>query len=371
MPPELLKIQELIKGKGACLSKDYINSRSYLEFKCHNGHYFKSPYYRIINGHWCSHCANNVKLTINSINEQLKHKHVTCISDIYLNNKEPLTWKCNLCDYQFSYNKNYMDRSFTQCYNCKIQACVSKIEERVKLLDGYWVEKNYSQSHQKLKFTCSSGHSFSLTYNRLINFQAWCPTCTRQNNLSEEICRAHFEQLLGYKFPSVRPNWLKKDNGYNLELDGYCAELNLAFEHQGIQHYQDIFNKLHQTQENDKLKADLCSQQGVKLIIIPQLFRLTKLSELTDVIIQECDRLNIRVEKKNIDYSACYKPKFLKKYQEIAASRGGKCLSTEYLGSTTHKLWWECRKKHRWEQFPYVIDKGHWCPICKDKNVKI
>ena len=91
----------------------------------------------------------------------------------------------------------------------------------------------------------------------------------------EEYCRLLFEKHTGYKFPSVRPDWLKqKRTGQNLELDGYCCELKLAFEYDGEQHYKfpNVFHKSRQDfneqQDRDALKEALCIREGVSLLRI-------------------------------------------------------------------------------------------------------
>ena len=42
--------------------------------------------------------------------------------------------------------------------------------------------------------------------------------------------------------------------------------------------------------------------------------------------------------------------------QEIAESRGGKCLSSNYLNAHA-KLLWECSEGHQWEAIPSNIKK--------------
>ena len=56
---------------------------------------------------------------------------------------------------------------------------------------------------------------------------------------------------------------------------------------------------------------------------------------------------------------------------EIAASRGGRCLSPSYRNNRT-KLRWRCAHGHEWEAVPESIvssgkRKGSWCPICVGK----
>ncbi len=48
---------------------------------------------------------------------------------------------------------------------------------------------------------------------------------------------------------------------------------------------------------------------------------------------------------------------------KIAADRGGKCLSTEYV-NTSFKLHWLCHRGHSWFSAMSNIRAGHWCPDC-------
>jgi hypothetical protein len=48
---------------------------------------------------------------------------------------------------------------------------------------------------------------------------------------------------------------------------------------------------------------------------------------------------------------------------EIAASRGGRCLSTEYANVETPLLW-ACRAGHHWTATPASIKSGRWCSAC-------
>lgn len=49
--------------------------------------------------------------------------------------------------------------------------------------------------------------------------------------------------------------------------------------------------------------------------------------------------------------------------QATAAARGGSCLSTEALGALVKRRW-RCAKGHEWEAVPYNVRRGYWCPTC-------
>ena len=53
----------------------------------------------------------------------------------------------------------------------------------------------------------------------------------------------------------------------------------------------------------------------------------------------------------------------LNKMNELAAKKGGKCLSEKYIDSST-KLSWECSEFHSWKATPDTIKRGRWCPEC-------
>jgi hypothetical protein len=63
------------------------------------------------------------------------------------------------------------------------------------------------------------------------------------------------------------------------------------------------------------------------------------------------------------------KKKTLEDMKELASRKGGKCSSTEYIGART-KLEWACKDGHTWPATPDKIQRGTWCPFCAG-NVKL
>lgn len=49
--------------------------------------------------------------------------------------------------------------------------------------------------------------------------------------------------------------------------------------------------------------------------------------------------------------------------KDLAISKGGKCLSNEWINNSV-KLTWKCEKSHQWEANYNNIKHGRWCPIC-------
>lgn len=127
---------------------------------------------------------------------------------------------------------------------------------------------------------------------------------------NEERCRAILERIYeGYKFPSVRPSWLKNPaTKRNLEIDMYCHELKikgrdkpvrLGLEFNGKQHYQKT--KFHKNRSElvyqyrrDEWKKHKCKKLGVHLITVPYYIRP---EELENFIRGELYKLGL-LEKK-------------------------------------------------------------------------
>jgi len=57
-------------------------------------------------------------------------------------------------------------------------------------------------------------------------------------------------------------------------------------------------------------------------------------------------------------------PFSIRKMKDIAKSRGGECLSNNYVNNRT-KLTWKCSEGHVWKSVYPVIKRGSWCPECR------
>lgn len=166
------------------------------------------------------------------------------------------------------------NRRKNNTYTSAKKKSIDKIKEEMeRIVPGYILKSNtYTGNKVKMEFICNNGHYFKIRWNNIVSGQK-CPHCNVYKN--EEECRAIFEKITGKKFNKIRPDFLiNPKTNVKLELDGYCEELKIAFEYDGIQHYEalDFFGgKKHflYLQENDRIKNDLCKKNDIFLIRIP------------------------------------------------------------------------------------------------------
>lgn len=99
-----------------------------------------------------------------------------------------------------------------------------------------------------------------------------------QESKGEAECRRVLQQIFKRTFPKARPDILNNPvtgGNHNLELDCYNAELRLAVEYSGAQHYKYIpyFHKNREAFLNqkyrDELKRRMCRDNSITLIEVP------------------------------------------------------------------------------------------------------
>jgi hypothetical protein len=98
-----------------------------------------------------------------------------------------------------------------------------------------------------------------------------------QTSRGEFQCKEFVEFYFQKPFDKIRPEFLKNPvTGENLELDMYNEDLKLAIEYNGSQHYhfnsfmhKNSRDRFQNQQYRDLIKRDLCSKEGIQLIIVP------------------------------------------------------------------------------------------------------
>jgi len=243
-------------------------------WRCKEGHEWKaSP--SSIKKHWCPYCnGGRFKLTIEEMRKLASERGGKCLSSVYVNAATNFLWEC------------------------------------------------------------SEGHHWEARPNS-VKRGTWCPECNI--GIGERISREFFEQLFGKAFPKSYPKWLIGLGGGQMELDGYCESLKIAFEHQGEQHYSFVkyFMKskkdLDKRKKYDRLKLDLCEKNGVSLIFIPEIPNRLPIDKVKKFIEKECTVKDIPLPSnfwgKTVDlrkaYTSYMAKEKIKELEIIAEEHGG------------------------------------------------
>jgi hypothetical protein len=117
--------------------------------------------------------------------------------------------------------------------------------------------KKHSYMKKSDRHFCT--HSCAAIYNNTHKTKG-----NRRSKLEEWL-----EEQLTMLYPDLEI-WYSDKTTINSELDIYIPSLNLAFELNGIFHYEPIFgeDKLSQIQNNDDRKFQACIEHGIELCIM-------------------------------------------------------------------------------------------------------
>jgi len=370
----------IAKG-GKCLSQTYINSKSKLEFQCSKGHTWETIPLIIKKGGWCNICAvkkvsDEQRDTIEDFIKIIEKRGGKCLSKTYLNaTQSRIHVECEFGHRWFARPQGI--KNGTWCRKCygTAKSTLKEIQELAIERGGKCLSESYKNDATKMKWSCSENHTWIATPNN-IKRGKWCPTCTK--GIGERTCRLSFEKIFGKDFNSIRPNWLKNKLGNKMELDGYNEELKVAFEHQGRQHYSTT-NINHRyvkqsTIDNDKQKANICEDLGIKIIYIPEVFTDVKLNDLIAFIINQLENQNIKYPKKakkiKLNPSEVYtytKNKELiereKRAKKIIKKAGAETIDI-YRTNSGVKIRVKCKNKHILSTTTSQILKGIVCRKC-------
>lgn len=164
-------------------------------------------------------------------------------------------------------------------YGLEISACIAAVIIFILFVINYFTNKSgtYSKNfkniifnNNKYDFTNNCGFNNDIPGN--MNYMQHTDKDSRLELKAKFILEHTFKK----PFVKVRPDFLYNDvTGYNLELDLYNPDLQLAVEINGDQHYKfipffhrnkDAFTK---QRYRDEMKKWKCKEAGITLISVP------------------------------------------------------------------------------------------------------
>ena len=191
---------------------------------------------------------------------------------------------CSNCNKHFKRNaQNYSPKAKNHFCSKKCQDDYGKksIELKCKQCSKKILKRPCELNHKGRKTKnafCS--RSCAATYNNTHKKHG-----TRRSKLEK-----YLEEELTKLYPNLEIHFNRKD-AINSELDIYIPSLSLAFELNGIFHYEPIYgkDKLASIQNNDKRKFQACLEKSIELCIIDASslnnFKPKKAEKYLDIIV--------------------------------------------------------------------------------------
>jgi len=233
----------------------------------------------------------------------------------------------------------------------------------------------YINGHTKLRWRCEDGHEWEAE-PAAVKYGTWCPTCAGTKKLTLEALRAVAEKRGGKLLSSEYHNlqspltWECADGhqwdaaAMGIQHGKWCPRCagngRLSIEEMRALAQANGGECLSKRYVNNTTHLKWRCAQGHIWRAAPVTIKPTGYQE-RGTWCPVCARNSI--------YS-------LADMNELAARRGGECVSKTYVNEKT-PLKWRCAKGHTWKATPNSIrpytekTKGSWCPFCANERRKL
>lgn len=379
------QLEDVALSKGGKIKEGekYINNRTKMIFIDKLGNEFKMTPSAVNGGNWSPYESGKVR---NNPEYHMKQLEDIALSkggrikegEFYLNNRTKMTF-IDKNGYEFQMSADSVKSGSWSPYEA---GSVSDAKYHMKELreiaksKGGKIKKGekYINSKEKITFIDKLGNEFQQE-PRNIKSGKWSPY---EKNCSEHICRQIIEQLYSAKFNSCW-NTIKRVGKRNLQLDGYCPELKIAFEYQGIQHIQGWKSKkesLELIKQRDKEKKQICKDMGILLLEINYYKKINDVLDIINTTIKDIKESyknnnlsipehidNFDIKKISIDFSKINNSTLMyEQLEKIAKSKGGRIKEGEnYINSYT-KMTFIDKFGNEFKMNSSSVKRGYWSP---------
>ncbi len=189
--------------EGECLSKNYINMKTELKWRCGACRYVfsKNPDKVKIRKEWCPRCSNNPhflhkQITIEDMHELaydvgMEKTGVSgrCLSNKYINSSTELEWYCGKCENKFFMTPNDIKSKRSWCPRCAgkeqtiedMRILAYEVGLEKTKVPGFCLSDEYKGATSKLRWKCGAcKHEFTMTPNKVKSRRSWCSKCAHK-----------------------------------------------------------------------------------------------------------------------------------------------------------------------------------------------
>ena len=266
-----------VTKNGLCLSQQYKNNKTPLEWKCNICEHIWYARWNDIKREtsWCPKCSGCIKATIEQCKQTAIKRSGKCLDVNYINSSFLMTWNHTICGHTWKAawkNINHLNQWCPKC-NGNNKPEFNEVIKFICNKNGTLLSNEYINSSTPLNIQCNICNNIWKSRWNDIKRNHWCPSCATLK--SERECIKIAEIILNISLVKKRI-YLNSENKYQfLEFDGYNEEHKIAIEYNGIQHYEfrPWFHKIQQDffaqQERDNRKREYCKENTITLIEIP------------------------------------------------------------------------------------------------------
>lgn len=355
------------KKGGKCVSTHYLGVKSKLEWECSFGHRWLATLDNIKQGAWCHQCGGSKPLTIEEMQNIALERGGKCLSKVYANSSTKLEWECVNGHRWFSSPNNIRAGSWChECGGSK-KLSIKDMQKIASERNGKCLSKEYINIQTKLEWECSNGHRWFASPRSIKNKGYWCPECNFYHKEQmcrvtfEQIFEEKFIKTRPKWLRNSDGNLMELDGFCEKYRIGFEYQ---GEQHYFLNRFIDDEKKLEKRKKDDREKKELCAKHNVSLVIISYKDDLEKLpSTLNSKFKNQFPTINFNRE---IDFNQIYShSSFISELHYLAAQWGGSLISSTYLDAHS-KMEWECSKGHRWKASTYSVkNNGTWCPECR------
>ena len=356
------------------LSEEYLGGAVKHDFICDKGHAIKKTIEHFLKGSGCQICSGKARLTIEDFVKAAAKNGWELLTKEYNGDVQILSFRCLKCEKEFNLKSSYLrgKNSVKNCPNCSPlkKKTIEEIKINAKEIGLECLSDSYVGIEKKLLWRCKNNHEWSATPNMIFNSNSRCPECKRFKN--EAKIKFAFEQYFEVKFP--KKSKIPTSYGFNLELDGFNADLNLAFEYNGEQHYvydpryyhRKGIHEFENQKIRDEKKIEYCQMNNICLVIIP--FSLKTHEEVASHILDQLPQSYMKDKVRLIEALENYgfESDELDSIREKLSSINMTLQSNVYSGVGDKNLLIKCLKcKHEYLASHYQIKKMSICINCR------
>ncbi len=374
------EMQRIAVGRGGkCLSNIYTDSSTKLLWECAKGHQWEATPGSVKSGSWCQQCSYEkcgeaLRLTIAEMQQIATERGGKCLSETYVNSQTKLLWQCAE-GHQWSATPGNI-KNGSWCSECSTGLGERICREFFEQLFGKNFPKSYPRwlanqngNRMELDGYCKSlklafEHQGDYHY-RLV--PPYTPTEEKlrerqgMDKIKRELCTQRGIVLIEVPEIPFRLQVKKVKAFIKEQCEQKGVPLPLSFDTKKVDP-KNAYRTSGSRKAIEELHA-IAKKRGGKCLSENYVNRDTKL-------LWECveghqwEAAPDSVKHGSWCQQCAGKAKgTIEEMQQIAAERGGKCLSETYLDNKT-KLLWECAEDHQWQAKPNDIKNGHWCPYC-------